>query len=146
MKPINAIALRFLGVLAVVTAGTLPTFATPALSSPCADFRHSEDSDRRIRSDRSIRSDTGYVQNCGHRYPKMRVSTPTGTPLNVRDYPNGPVNRQIVNGSVILLDTRTPSSDSDWVNVAELVCPHYRDCDVVSRGVVYAPYLVPAKP
>ncbi|WP_190399303.1 hypothetical protein [Pseudanabaena sp. FACHB-1998] len=77
----------------------------------------------------------------------MIVDDPTGTPLNVRDSPNGSINRTLNNGTVIWTNiTRSNKEfgyDSQWVYVGNMYCDF--TC-FINRGVVYAPYLIPANP
>lgn len=133
MKLINVIALRLLGISAVVTAGMLPTFVNPANADPCADYK--------------LNLDRGYVYNCGQQYRKMIVDDPTGTPLNVRNSPNGSINRTLSNGTVVWTNvTRSNKEfgyDSQWVYVGDMYCDF--TC-FITRGVVYAPYLIRANP
>lgn len=52
---------------------------------------------------------------------RCRVSDPTGTPLNVRAAPNGPVIGNAMNGALVTVLARTTDNRGrPWVHVAHL--------------------------
>jgi hypothetical protein len=116
-----------------IVGSLLQLFPIPAYADPCADYK--------------LELSRGYVYNCGQQYKKMVVDDPTGTPLNVRDAPNGTINRTLTNGTVIWKNVTRSNKEfgynSQWVYVGNMYCDF--TC-FITRGVVYAPYLVPADP
>jgi hypothetical protein len=50
---------------------------------------------------------------------RCRVTDPTGTPLNVRSSPNGPIVGTLRNGLLVsIIGSRSDRNGRDWVNVA----------------------------
>jgi uncharacterized protein YraI len=62
------------------------------------------------------------------------VSDPTGTPLNVRTRPNGPIVGALYNGALVrILDVTSDDRGGRWAYIAPL--------DEGKRGWVYGPHI-----